>query len=319
MGKLIQFLGEKLGLTAESIRPDIQDAIELVLDNSCPKIRLIRGHKKKLRQPVESALSFIAELIETLPGPLDVTSDETFFVNEDQLKQTLANDPDLNEFLSRNSAAVFFVLLTMDREVKTIFGSRLQGEIVMRDVALKAVNFSDHKFRAPSVTMADVNQTLEKGVLQILAHWSLENVLEEQSRKEELSLLKEEVAAKLKILAADRQQLVLEWDAGSGMPSYTTAQKLLERIEDELNAINTKSLDADYYLGEVTRVLSHPNDFFTAENVSMHFDRAGILLDGKTSEGKDDIRALEVKLGGTLRRSCVLLKCSRNALFKKRS
>jgi len=327
VGNLIQFLGEKLGLTVESTRSGTQDAIELVLDNSCPKIRLIRGHKKKLRQPVESALSFIAKLIETLPDPLDVTSDEayydvlvkTFFVNEDQLKQSLANDPDLNEFLSQNSTDLFFVLLTMDREVKTIFGSRLQGEIVLRDVALKAVNFSDHKFRAPSVTMADFNQTLERGVLQILAHWSLENVLEEQSRKEELSLLREEVAAKLKILAADRQQMVLEWRAGSGMQSYTAAQKLLERIEDELNAIKSKSLDTDYYLGEVTRVLSHPNDFFTAEHVAMHFDRAGILLDGKTSEEKDDIRALEVKLGGTLRRSCVLLKCNRNALFKKNS
>ena len=59
MGNLIQFLGEKLGLTSESTRPGTQDAIELVLDNSCPKIRLIRGHKKKLRQPVESALSYI--------------------------------------------------------------------------------------------------------------------------------------------------------------------------------------------------------------------------------------------------------------------
>lgn len=97
MGKLIQLIGKKLGLTAESTRPDIQDAIELVLDNSCPKIRLIRGHKKKLRQPVESTLSFIAELIETLPSPLDVTSDEafygvlvkTFFVNEDHLLGSL--------------------------------------------------------------------------------------------------------------------------------------------------------------------------------------------------------------------------------------
>ena len=326
MGKLIQFIGEKLGLTAESTCPGIQDAIELVLENSCPKIRLIRGHKKKLRQPVESALSFIAELIETLPGPLDVTTDKafydvlvkTFFVNEDQLKQILANDPDLNEFLSRNSTDVFFVLLTMDRDVKTIFGSRLQGEIVLRDVAMQAVNFSDHKFRAPSATLADFNQTLERGVLQILAHWSLENVLEEQSRKEELSLLREEVAAKLKILATDRQQMVLEWRAGSGMQSYTAAQKLLERIEDELTTIKTKSLDMEYYLEEVTRVMSNPNDFFTAEHVAMHFDRVGILLDGKTSEEKDDIHALEVKLGGTLRRSCVLLKCSRNTLFKKR-
>ena len=107
VGKLIQIAREKLGLTAESTRPDIQDAIELVLDNSCPKIRLIRGHKKKLRQPVESALNFIAKLIETLPGPLDITSDEalndvlvkTFFVNTDQLK---------NSFKSGSLSRVFF-------------------------------------------------------------------------------------------------------------------------------------------------------------------------------------------------------------------
>ena len=117
MGKLIKLTRGKLGLTAESTRPDIQDAIELVLDNSYPKIRLISGHKKKLRQLVESALSFIAELIETLPGPLDVTSDKafydvlvkTFFVNEDQLNNTLANDPDLKDFLFRNSIDVFFI------------------------------------------------------------------------------------------------------------------------------------------------------------------------------------------------------------------
>jgi hypothetical protein len=60
--------------------------------------------------------------------------------------------------------------------------------------------------------MADVNQTLESGVLQILAHWSLENVLDEQSRKEELSQLREEVTAILKILSAERQQMAL------GMP-----------------------------------------------------------------------------------------------------
>jgi hypothetical protein len=325
MGKLIQLIRDKLGLTAESTRPGIQDAIELVLDNSYPKIRLIRGHRKKLRQPVESALNFIAKLIETLPGPLDITSEEalnevlvkTFFVNTDQLKNTLANDPDLNEFLSRHSTDDFFVLLTMDREVKTIFGSRLQGEIVLRDVALDAVNFSDHKFRVPSATMADLTQSLERGVLQILAHWSLENILEEQSRKEELSQLREEVAAKSEVLAAERQQIVLEWRDDSGMQSYYAAQKLLEKIEDELNVIQAKSIDTNYYLGEVTRVLNNANDFLTAELVAMHFGRMGILLDGMTSAEKDKIRVLDVKLGDNFHRSCVLLKCSRKALFTK--
>lgn len=84
-------------------------------------------------------------------------------------------------------------------------------------------------------------------------------------------------------------------------------------------AIQTKSLDKNYYLGEVTRILSHPSDFLTAEHAAMHFDRMGILLDGKTNEEKDDLQVLEVKLGDTFRRSCVILKGGRNTLIKKQA
>lgn len=327
MGGFIQLAREKLGFKSGTTRPGIQDAIELVLENSCPKIRLIRGHKKKLRQPVESALNFITKTIGAIPGPLDVTSDaavddvliKSFFLHKDQLKNTVGDDPELRDFLRRKSNNDFYVLLTMNREVKTIFGSRQQGEIVVRDVALKAINFTDHQFRVPSLSMTELNQAIERGVLQILSHWALENVLDEQSRKEELSQLKEEMAAKVKILAHQRQQMVLEWRADSAGQSYHAAQRLLEKIEDELYAIKTKSLDSNYYLGEVTRILSHPNDFLTAEHVSMCFDRMGILLDAKESGEKDDVQVLEVKLGDTLCRSCVTLKCSRNTFFKSQA
>lgn len=209
----------------------------------------------------------------------------------------------------------FFVLLTIDREVKTVFGSRQQGEIIVRDVALRAINFSDHKFRVPSASMAELKHAIETGVLQILSHWALENVLEEQSRKEEPSQLKEEMTAKVKMLAHGRQQMVLEWRADSAGQSHHKAQNLLEKIEVELNALKVKSLDTNYYLGEVTRILNHASDFFTVGHVSMYFDCMGILLDGRGSGEKDDVHALEVKLGDTLRRSCVILKCSRNTLF----
>jgi hypothetical protein len=132
VGGFIQLAREKLGLASGTTRPGIEDAIELVLDNSCPKIRLIRGHKKKLRQPVESALNFISKLVETTPGPLDVSSDsalddvlvKSFFLHKDQLKNTVVDDPDLKDFLLRESNGDFSVLLTMNREVKTISGSR---------------------------------------------------------------------------------------------------------------------------------------------------------------------------------------------------
>lgn len=323
---MVHLFREKPGAAVGPPHMDIEDAIEFVLDHSCPKIRLIRGHKKKLREPVKSALNYAAALVGSLSEPFDVTSEaavyevllKAFFLDQEQLESTLANDPDLNAFLGQSSADVFWVLLSMDRQVKTVFGARQQGEIVLRDVALRAVDFSDHKFRAPSETMAGFQQTLERGVLQILAHWALENVLEEQSRKDELSRLREEVTAKLKMMAAERQDMVLEWPQDAEGQSYRAAQELLETIEAELDAINSQTLDAGYYVSEVARVMNGAHDFLTARQVGLHFDLTGILLEGDGGDGHDGLRVTELRLGHELRRCCVPLKCRQSLLLQPR-
>jgi len=325
MSKWMRIDREMLGLASEATPPDLQEAIELVLDHSCPKIRLVRGHRKMLRQPVESAMKFIAGLIDQIPGPIDVSSDsavddvlvKSFFLDRDQLRNTLAGDPDVKAFLPGAPDDSFFVLLTMGREVRKIFGSRQEGEILLTDVAMKAIQFSDHKFRVPSPSTVKLKDAVEKGLLQILAHWVLEGILEEQSRKEELSQLKEELRAKLKAMAHERHRMVLEWRSETGQTSYAEAQKLLESVEDELNAMNANAIDPAYYLGEVSRVLGHVGDFLTIKRAAMHFDRMGIPLDGPSNEEKADMEVLEIQLGDTLRRSCVFLKCSRKTLFKK--
>jgi hypothetical protein len=323
MSKFTQLIRQKLGLNSDTTRPGVQDAIELVLDSSSPKIRLVNGFNKKLRQPVEAAMIFIENLVDAIPGPLEVTSDtavnrvlaQTFFTNMDQLKRTLKSGPELKDFLSQGAIDEFFVLLAMDREVKTIFGSRLEGEILLKDVAIKSVNFSEHTFRGPSATMLDLKQSLENGILRMLAQWSLEKIIEEQSRKEELSQLRDEMRIKRKMLADERQQMILGPRAELGGQSSSEAQKLLEQIEDELNTINKKSLDMDYYLGEVIHILNNPNDLLDSEHIDMHRDRIGILIDGTSNEKKNAISVLEIRMGESFHRSCVLLKCSRKVLM----
>ncbi len=323
MSIFTQLIRQKLGLNSNTTHPGVQDAIELVIDSSSPKIRLVHGYNKKLRQPVEAAMIFIANLINAIPGPLEVTSDravnsvlaQTFFTNMDQLKMTLTSEPEFKDFLSQSSIDEFFVLLAMNREVKTIFGSRLEGEILQKDVALKSVNFSDHTFSVPSATILDLKQSLENGILRMLAQWSLEKIIEEQSRKEELSQLRDEMRIKSKMLADERQQMILGSRAELGGQSSSEAQKLLEQIEDELNTINIKSLDMDYYLGEVIRILNNSNVLLDSEHIDMHRDRIGILIDGTSSEKKNDISVLEIRMGESFHRSCVLLKCSRKVLM----
>jgi len=324
--RIAEFFREMLGLDAGAQRPGLDSDIDFVLEHSCPKLRLVRGHKKKLRKAVASALTYVDSMLETLPPPLEVASNEAlqdllvkaFFLDQDQFEKTLAEDPDLNQFLPHNSAELFFVMLTMDREVKTVFGSRLQGDIVVKDVALKAVDFSNHKFRAPSETADDFRHTLERGVLQILSHWALENILEAQSRKEELSRLKEEVAAKMKVMSSERQDMVLEWSEETGKQSYKAAQELLEKIKEELDSIQTKRFDKDFCLAEVARVMGDPGDFMGIRQVTLHFDRMGFMLEGKSPDNGDEVLVTEVGLGRDFHRACVPLRCRRSILLKRR-
>ena len=323
MLKIIDLIKEKLGFHADPSTAASASAIELVVDNSSPKIRLIRGYKKQLRQPVESALNHIAQLMEKIPEPLDLTGEaktinqltQVFFLNQDELRMAASNDPELTKFLADNDALVFFVLLTMDRHVKTRYGSRLQGEMVVRDVALKSVGFSEHKFRVPSLTMADVHSAVSSGLLQLLAHQALENIIEEQSRKAELDELKDELTAKMDIMASERRQMVLEWQDGASMQLYRESQELLDTIEDQLRVLQTKELGLDFYLHHVRDVLNHPDQYLSAERINLKLDRTGMLIEGDAGKGEDQIRVVDFNLNLNQRRSAALLKCDRNVLM----
>jgi hypothetical protein len=321
--KFIEEIKKKIGLGEDPFEAAMMCAIEVVVDSASPKIRLIHGYKKKLRQPVESALNHIDKLIEMIPGPVDLTDDSrtgdmfarAFFSSREELKTTVANDPDLQEFLAQKKEEQFYVLLAMDRHVKTVFGSKLQGEVLQRDVAMRSVGFSDHKFRAPSVTMDDAIRTIELGALEILGHQELEIMLEEQARKEELKQMKDELTAKIKMMAADRKQMVLEWDDESGRKTYRESQTLLDTIEEELRSIRTETLDLNYYLNHVEHVLNHAAEYLSAKTVIMHFDRMGILIEGEPDDVKDAISVADFKLGLDERRSALFLKLNRSDLL----
>jgi hypothetical protein len=323
MPGFVHFLKNILGFDPDPSNAAIRDAIEIVVDNSSSKIRLIGGYKKKLRHPVETALGHIERLIETIPGPMDVTARsnvddllaKAFFMNGQELQTAVADNPDLNDFFAREKEQTFFVLLTMDRDVNTYFGSELQGALLFRDVALRSVGFSNHKFRVPSLAMGEAVQALKFGALQILAHQALEIILEEQSRKEGLKDLKDELTARVGMMGRERQQMILGWKDPSGMQTYKEAQELLDTVEEELRVIKTEQLDLDYYLNRVEHVLNHPDKYLAGEQVTMHFDRMGILIEGEPDRSDDEVRVLDVKFNFNERRSAVFLKCDRDTLM----
>ncbi len=322
MSSLGNLIRSWFGAPSGSSTDALQEAIEVVVDNSTPKIRLVRGYKKKLKPPVESALDFIADLIKAIPGPIDATDQsladnlliKAFFLNRDEFEAIISVDEDLNAFFAENQPGDFFVMLGMQRDTKTTFGARLQGDIVVRDVAMQSVTFSDQRFRAPSVSMDAAYQNLALGVLQVLAHQALEIILKEQARQTELEQLEDELAAKIKAMARARRNLVLKKKDAADMHSYQEGQELLDQVEAELNRIETEQRGLNYYLDRLIQVLQHPENYITTEMSTVHLDRTGILLEGKSDDPQKNIRVLDVQLSDNPLRSVVFLKCNRKIL-----
>lgn len=324
MTHLIRRIWDTLGKSGSGMPPGIDDAVELVVENSCPKIRQLYGYKKQLRAPVAAALGRISEVVAAVPGPVDATSEATlydnvirpFFLNAQQLAQVVAEDPALKTFLVQGGDDVFYVLLSMSRELRTVYGTRTQGEMVYRDVALKTVDFSDHGFGVAADTEAELVRSVQKGLLRMLAHWALEKILEERSRMEELGKLAQEVSAKMKIMTMERKQMVMEWHADANHKAYLEGQKLLDDIESELSALKARSSRITNYLDDVIGIMSNADQLLTARPMKMHFGESGLLIDGIPDGQAVAAQVLNVKIGDAFSRSCVVLKCSRSILSK---
>jgi len=109
--------------------------------------------------------------------------------------------------------------------------------------------------------------------------------------------------------------MILEWKDPSRTQTYKEAQELLDTVEEELRVIKTEQLDLDYYLNRVEHVLNDPDKYLAGKQVTMHFDRMGILIEGEPDHSDDEVCVLDVKFNFNERRSALFLKCDRNSLM----
>ena len=86
----------------------MDEAIEGVVDGIDAKLRLVPGYKKKLQHEVNLSLSYIDQLVEQIPGPIDVsrrtfTTDpqvRSYFATPNVLQDTFSCGSELTSFLN---------------------------------------------------------------------------------------------------------------------------------------------------------------------------------------------------------------------------
>jgi hypothetical protein len=167
-------------LQREQEEQAISGAVESIVEGTDRRLRLVSDYKDALRASAGELLTHIEELVSALPPALAVSKGR---LTTDPLVRRLIRSRDNIELLFRRNPQVqqffadprysqceeVFGLLSLLRYEKTVLGSEVRGDIIMREVRQTLVNFTGRELLAPRPSEAEarnaVRQLLFDGVI----------------------------------------------------------------------------------------------------------------------------------------------------------
>jgi hypothetical protein len=299
-------------------RTALQEQVEGVVDGVEPKIRLAWGYQKRLQPAVAAARAYIDELVEQIPGPLDV-SPKTF-VSDPQVNAFFANPQELRDVFSRSSELRKFfdqtdnddldsacALLCMVEQEKTTFGMQLVNDRIRRDVTQTTVNFSDHKVLTPGATEADARQGLKDCIFNALVSHALQHIVDLKAHKRELQDQRRILYARLRARQAYNGGLdTLLATASSDPPEVLDLEGKLADAEQRLNRMPAARDAPRDYLHEVKTILERPQEFIGLRRVTFRLTRLGIKADANCTQPAHAVELAEIAVGNVLKRVVVI-------------
>ena len=197
-------------------RSIVRKAIEDLVEIADPGIRGVSRYWKPLHSPVANATAYCSSLLEVIPGPFHLSKDnyhetpavKALFPSAEALEEFLRISPELSALRRQEPIpGTLVALMTMSREEKTIYDYQQEGDTVMRDVAQRAVNFSDHRLVAPSPDLVASRRGVVDRGLEVLATIAMEQIETLQGKKAELQQKKAYLKAALRILGGKAHML----------------------------------------------------------------------------------------------------------------
>jgi len=287
---------------------DIERAIDIVVEQTDPRLRFVRGFRRKLRKPVVRSLVYVDDLVSRIPGPFEISRKaygtdpqvNALFGSADDIEALFASNKMLQDFFRDTPGCDrVCVPLAMMRREKRILAMALSGDMVRRDVARTAVNFSGHRLGIVCAeSEAELRGKLKWRGIHTLAVTALEDITRLKSRTAEL----EEQRALLKMKLRDVQAQHSGLDAVAGAPSGDSQeqQALEQRLEDtaqKLQQARTGVATLVDYLDQVCQVLNHPSRYLRVRRNSVTVDRMGIKLDEMSHEQGGEVFSATLSIG----------------------
>lgn len=302
----------------------IRSATEKVVEIADPHIRGFSRYQKALRLPVTGATEYCASLLDAIPGPVNLSRDsyhedprvKAVFPSPDALEEFLRITPELAELRKHGGTETVVALMTMSLEEKTIYGYQKDGEVVMRDVAQRAVNFFDHRLVAPAFDLEITRQGVISRGLEVLATMAMEKIETLQGQKAELQQKREYLRATLKILGGKTHMMeAFAMPEPGKWEEYRKAERILAEVDAELGGIRDTIGQPEQSLAFLGGVLQNPTSALTVGRQTMRLNWMNVRVEKIPQEEGNEITLAEFAVPEVIHRSALFVSFSGNAIL----
>lgn len=287
--------GARLGDDDRVSEADVERAIEMVVEHTDPRLRMLSGYKRKLRKPVLRSLLYLNQLTDRLPGPVEVNRKaygtdpqvNALFASVDGLRDVFSLSETVRAHVDANPGREdLYGTLGMFRSERGVFGMEMIKGVLRKGVAQTAVNFSGHWVGVACNSVAEVKESAKWRGLESLCISALERISAVQAETRELREQKVLLEARLRQFKAKGGGL----DPVSGTDAEATddAEAIRRRLAE--NATQLQQLSAsletlDGYLRQVTKVLAHPSRYLRVKPYAVSVNRMGIKTEAGGERG----------------------------------
>ena len=293
----------------------LRQATDMIVEVADPGIRQVGRYRKDLRSAVAGAMEYCTSLVDSLPGPVRLSRQQyhadplvkAIFTSADELEELLRIVPENRDLPDHETGKGSIALLTMAKTEKTIFRHHQQGDVILRDVKSRAVNFSDHRVVAPSSTMDNAKELLRQRALEVLATIAMEQIASFRGNLAELRERREHLKSMRRIFGgrSHTQELFAGPDRATA-EKLRKVKKLLTEIEAEIETARQEFETPEDALALLQKIMNQPEDALITRDQILRVDWMNVLVDGNDAEG-NEISLAELSITNELQRSAVLV------------
>ncbi len=283
----------------------ISAATDRVVDGTDNRLRGYGNYKKQLRNPVETAVVHVINLIDALPEPVEISrstysSDprlRAFFASVNHLQEKVGDAQSVRDYIKHANcepSSKIYGALTMEWEEANRLGTVLQNDMIQREVLQVSVNFFNHRYLEPSVSLEDARLNIKKRAFDFIVERALEKIIAERSMRTELEqqqrLLKRKLAAMKAGNWGLEQMMSHEEHPNQDLASLNAE---IEAVETELTKLGASHKVLERNMQIIKDTLNHPEELLDMRAISMKLDSMNIKAEETSSASVNALELIE--------------------------